>query len=164
MRERHPVPVRRLHMHRPERLHRLVAFVRRQLEQSTPALSPTLVALGFGKDFSVLCADFGRFVIARSQRVNVVPVSGESGSSGAATSRWFRFAGRLFIRQHDWSQFRIHFSAVPKLGAPAEQSTLGKSVRAGDSRDAVPGLFAFQHNGELLFAREAAPIGTSVAC
>jgi hypothetical protein len=27
-------------------------------------------------------------VIARSQRVNVVPVSGESGSSGAATSRW----------------------------------------------------------------------------
>ena len=61
MRERHPVPVQRLHMHRPERLHRLVAFVRRQLEQSTPALSPTLVALGFGKDFSVLCADFGRF-------------------------------------------------------------------------------------------------------
>lgn len=103
-------------------------------------------------------------VIARSQRVNVVPVSGESGSSGAATSRWFRFAGRLFIRQHDWSQFRIHFSAVPKLGAPAEQSTLGKSVRAGDSRDAVPGLFAFQHKGELLFAREAAPNGTSVAC
>jgi hypothetical protein len=89
MRERHPVPVRRLHMHRPKRLHRLVAFVRRQLEQSTPALSPTLVALGFGKDFSVLCADAASAsVIARSQRVNVVPVSGESGSSGAATSRW----------------------------------------------------------------------------
>ena len=51
MRERHPVPVQHLQMHRPERLHRLVAFVRRQLEQSTPALSPTLVALGFGKDF-----------------------------------------------------------------------------------------------------------------
>jgi hypothetical protein len=39
----------------------LVAFVRRQLERSSPALPPTLVVLGFGKDFSVLRTDFGRF-------------------------------------------------------------------------------------------------------
>jgi hypothetical protein len=77
---------------------------------------------------------------------------------------WFRFVGRLFTRQHDWRQFCFRFSAIPKLGAPAEQSTRGKSVRAGDNRDAVPGLFTFQHDGELLFAPEAAPIGTSIAC
>ncbi len=75
----------------------------------------------------------------------------------------FRFVGRLFTRQHDWRQFCFRFSAIPKLGAPAEQSTRGKSVRAGDSRDAVPGLFTFEHDGELLVAREAAPVGASVA-
>jgi hypothetical protein len=61
MRERHPAPVQRLHMHRPERLRRLVAFVRRQLERSSPALSPTLFLLGFCKESSVLRADFGCF-------------------------------------------------------------------------------------------------------
>ncbi len=40
----------------------------------------------------------------------------------------FRFVGRLFTRQHDWRQFCFRFSAIPKLGAPAEQSTRGKSV------------------------------------
>jgi hypothetical protein len=46
--------------------------------------------------------------------------------------RWmgFRFVGRLFTRQHDWRQFCFRFSAIPKLGAPAEQSTRGKSGRA----------------------------------
>jgi hypothetical protein len=70
--------------------------------------------------------------------------------------RWtgFRLVARLFTRQHDWRQFCFRFSAIPKLGAPAEQSTRGKSVRAGGSRDAVPGLFTFQHDDELLFARE----------
>jgi hypothetical protein len=67
MRERHPVPVKRLHVHRPERLHSLVAFVRRQLGRSSPALPPRLVGLGFGKDFSYLCADFGRFRPCRAQ-------------------------------------------------------------------------------------------------
>ena len=61
MRERHSAPVQRLHMHRPERLHSLVAFVRRQLERSSSALPSTLVALGFGKDFGILRTDFGRF-------------------------------------------------------------------------------------------------------
>jgi len=63
-------------MHRPERLRRLVAVVRRQLERSSFALPSTLVALGFGKDFSVLCAGLAASasVIARSQRVNVVRV------------------------------------------------------------------------------------------
>jgi hypothetical protein len=76
IRERHPAPVQRLHMDRPEHLRRLVAFVRRQLERSSPALSPTLFVLGFGKDFSVLRADLAASasVIARSQRVNVVSV------------------------------------------------------------------------------------------
>ena len=50
-RERHPAPVQRLHMHCPERLHSLVAFVRRQLERSSPALPPTLVVLGFRQGF-----------------------------------------------------------------------------------------------------------------
>ena len=61
MRERHPAPDQRLHMHRPERLHCLVTFVRRQLERSPPALSPTLVVLGLGKDFGILRVDFGGF-------------------------------------------------------------------------------------------------------
>jgi len=61
MRERHPAPIQRLHMHRPERLRRLVAFVRRQLERSSPALCSTLFVFGFCKDSSVLRADFGRF-------------------------------------------------------------------------------------------------------
>jgi hypothetical protein len=76
MRERHPAPVQRLHVHRPERLHSLVAFVRRQLERSSPALPPTLVVLDFGKDFSVLARILAasESVIARSQRVNVVSV------------------------------------------------------------------------------------------
>ncbi|SRR6266481_7993997 len=76
MRERHPAPIQRLHMHRPERLRRLVAFVRRQLERSSPALSPTFFVLGFGKDFSVLRTDLAASasVMARSQRVNVVSV------------------------------------------------------------------------------------------
>ena len=76
IRECHPAPVQRLHMDRPEHLRRLVAFVRRQLERSSPALSPTLFVLGFGKDFSVLRADLAASasVIARSQRVNVVSV------------------------------------------------------------------------------------------
>jgi len=39
-------------------------FVRRQLERSTPALPSTLVALGFGKDFSLLGTDFGRFRVS----------------------------------------------------------------------------------------------------
>jgi hypothetical protein len=34
MRERHPAPVQRLHMHRPERLRRLAPLVPRQLERS----------------------------------------------------------------------------------------------------------------------------------
>jgi len=42
----------------------------------------------------------------------------------------FRFVGRLFTRQHDWRQFCFRFSAIPKLGAPAQQSTRGKSGRA----------------------------------
>jgi hypothetical protein len=33
VREHHPAPIQRLHVHRPERLRRLVAFVRRQLER-----------------------------------------------------------------------------------------------------------------------------------
>ena len=61
MRERHPAPVQCLRVHCPERLHSLVAFVRRQLERSSSALPSTLVALGFCKDFSVLRTDFGRF-------------------------------------------------------------------------------------------------------
>jgi len=63
MRERHPAPVQRLHVHRPERMHSPVAFVRRPLERSSAALSPTLVVFGFGKDFGVLGTDFGRFRI-----------------------------------------------------------------------------------------------------
>ncbi len=61
MRERHPAPVQRLHVHCPQRLRRLVAFVRRQLERSSSALSPTLFLFGFCKDSSVLRTDFGRF-------------------------------------------------------------------------------------------------------
>ena len=50
MGERHSAPVQRLHMHRPERLDRLVAFVFGQLEPAPLATSAELVVLSFGKD------------------------------------------------------------------------------------------------------------------
>jgi hypothetical protein len=51
LRERHSAPVQRLDMHLPERLRRLVALVRRQLERSSFASPSTLVALGFRQGF-----------------------------------------------------------------------------------------------------------------
>ena len=59
----HAAPVQRLHMHRPERLDRLVALVLRQFEPAPLATSATLVMLGFGKDSGVLCTDPGHFRI-----------------------------------------------------------------------------------------------------
>jgi hypothetical protein len=59
----HAAPVQRLHMHRPERLDRLVAFVVGQLEPAPLATSATLVVLGFGSDSGVLRADLGHLRI-----------------------------------------------------------------------------------------------------
>jgi hypothetical protein len=80
--------------------------------------------------------------------------------------RWtgFRFVGRLFTRQYDGRKFGFRFSPIPKVSAPAEQCTRGKSVRAGDSRDAVPGLFTLQHDSELFLVGEVSAVSTSVAC
>src|SRR5258708_28149382 len=63
MRERHPAPVQRVALQRADRVRCLFAFVCRELERSSPGLSPMLFVLGFCKDSSVLRAAFGRFCV-----------------------------------------------------------------------------------------------------
>jgi hypothetical protein len=61
MRERHPAPVQRLHMHRPERLRCLVAFVRCQLERSSLRCLRRSSCSVSARILAFLRADFGRF-------------------------------------------------------------------------------------------------------
>ena len=114
MRERHPAPVQRLHMHCPELLHRLVALVRRQLERSSPALPPTLVVLGFGKDFGVLCADSGRFRVRDGAQPTCECCIGEAVHSAITALRQAAALPRLDVHSPPFStcfvlkMFRTH--------------------------------------------------------
>ena len=67
----HAAPVQRLHMHRPERLDRLIALVFGQLEPAPLATSATLVVLGFGKDSGILRTDSRPLSHLQSHAANV---------------------------------------------------------------------------------------------
>jgi len=121
-------------MHRPERLRRLIAFVSRQLERSSPALPPKPVALGFSKDFSVLCTDFGRFRVRdRAQslckccvcKAMNLAIAALRQAAGVATPRCESTTTRVWLCSGNVSAHR-RFSNAAENPIWNDQCTLGK--------------------------------------